>query len=63
MVHDLQDVKQRIDAIVERNFNNKVVVRLDNSVNVLDIDDENPQDFNIECIECRNNVTIIKIVL
>lgn len=63
MVHDLQDVKARIDAIVERNFNTKVVIRFDNSVNIQKIDDENPQDFSIENIECRNNVTIIKIVL
>lgn len=63
MVYDLQDVKARIDAIVERSFNNKVVVRFDSSVNVQGINDENPQDFSIESIDCRNDVTIIKIVL
>lgn len=63
MVHDLQDVKDRINAIVDRNFNNKVVVRFDDSVNVSKINEENPQDFSIASIECRNNLTIIKIVL
>lgn len=62
MVHDLQDVKQRIDAIVERNFNNKVVVRFEDSVDISKIDNETPGDFSIETIECRNNVTIIKII-
>lgn len=63
MVHDLQDVKARIDAIVERSFNNKVVVRFDDSVNIQKVNDEHPQDFSVESIECRNDVTIIKIVL
>lgn len=62
MIHDLQDVKQRIDAIVERNFNNKVVVKFDDSVDVSKLNSEEPQEFSIESIECRNNVTIIKVI-
>lgn len=51
MVHDLQMTKDRIDAIVARNFNNKVIVKYmsDN------------EEFQITDIECRNNVTIIKV--
>lgn len=52
MVHDLQDVKDRIDAIVDRNFNNKVIVKCESD----------NEEFQITNIECRNNVTIIKVI-
>lgn len=52
MIHDLQMTKERIDAIVARNFNNKVIVKCDSE----------RDEFQIANIECRNNVTIITVI-